>query len=262
MNFSLVPSRVDSIQQSEDWKESVTINQKSVMFKLDTGAQANIISDKLFRSVSLPNSTLEKTGVKLVTYDGHRINPVGTTVLKCTFKKRNYVLKFFVVPNDTQPILSADACTELCAIVRVHAVDKPLTKYELIKDYGDVFKGLGKLPKAHHIQLDPFVEPVVHPPRKVPAALREQVRAELDRMVNLGVIAKQDEPTDWVSSMVVVRKRGKLRICLDPKDLNRAIKREQLMKLSRDYRKRVYFHDLTRLTDSGTSNLIMTVRSC
>jgi hypothetical protein len=172
------------------------------------------------------------------------------------------VLKFFVVPNDTQPILSADACTELCAIVRVHDVDKPLTKYELIKDYGDVFKGLGKLPKAHHIQLDPFVEPVVHPPRKVPAALREQVRAELDRMVNLGVIAKQDEPTDWVSSMVVVRKRGKLRICLDPKDLNRAIKREQLMKLSRDYRKRVYFHDLTRLTDSGTSNLIMTVRSC
>ena len=84
--------RVDSIQQSEDWKESVAINQKSVMFKLDTGAQANIISEKLFRSVSLPNSTLDKTGVKLVTYDGHRINPVGTTVLKCTFKKRNYVL--------------------------------------------------------------------------------------------------------------------------------------------------------------------------
>jgi hypothetical protein len=43
---------IDSVQQSEDWKESVTINQKSIMFKLDTGAQANIISDKLFRSVS------------------------------------------------------------------------------------------------------------------------------------------------------------------------------------------------------------------
>jgi hypothetical protein len=54
------------------------------------------------------------------------------------------VLKFFVVPNDTQPILSADACTELGAIVHVHAIDKPLTKDELNKDYGDVFKGLGK----------------------------------------------------------------------------------------------------------------------
>jgi hypothetical protein len=27
----------------------------------------------------------------------------------------------------------------------VRAVDKPLTKDELIKDYGDVFKGLGNL---------------------------------------------------------------------------------------------------------------------
>jgi hypothetical protein len=78
------------------------------------------------------------------------------------------VLKFFVVPNDTHPILSADARTELGVIVRVRAVDKPLTKDELIKDYGDVFKGLGKLPIAHHIQLDPFVEPVVHPPGKCP----------------------------------------------------------------------------------------------
>jgi hypothetical protein len=99
------------------------------MFKLDTGAQTNIISEKLFRSVSLPNSTLEKTGVKLVTYDGHRINPVGTTVLKCTFKKRNYVLKFFVVPNDTHPILSADARTELGVIVRVRAVDTFIKLY-------------------------------------------------------------------------------------------------------------------------------------
>ena len=34
------------------------------------------------------------------------------------------------------------------------------------------------------------------------------------------------EPTDWVSSLVYARKQsGKLRICLDPRDLNKAIKR-------------------------------------
>jgi hypothetical protein len=65
-------------------------------------------------------------------------------------------LRSFGSRHDTQPILSADACTELCVIVRLRAVDKHLTKDELIKDYCDVFKGLGKLPKAHHIQLDPF----------------------------------------------------------------------------------------------------------
>ena len=33
------------------------------------------------------------------------------------------------------------------------------------------------------------------------------------------------EPTKWINSMVAVRKPGKLRLCIDPKDLNGAIKR-------------------------------------
>ncbi|KAK7089397.1 hypothetical protein V1264_024540 [Littorina saxatilis] len=41
-----------------------------------------------------------------------------------------------------------------------------------------------------------------------------------------GVLAKVTQPTDWVNSLVVVEKpNGKLRICLDPKDLNQAVKR-------------------------------------
>ncbi|CAC5392126.1 unnamed protein product [Mytilus coruscus] len=217
---------VDSIQQGEEWKESMSLNKQSVVFKLDTGAQANIISEKLFRKLSLPDNRTEKTNIKLVTYDGHKISPIGTRMLECTFKDRKYNLKFFIVPTDSQPILSADTCSEIGAIVRVRAVDKPLTKEEVISDYGEIFKGLGTLPKTHHIEVNPLIPSVVHPPRKIPAALRDQVRTELDRMESLGVIAKQDEPTDWVHSMVVVRKPGKLRVCIDPKDLNRAIKRE------------------------------------
>ena len=39
-------------------------------------------------------------------------------------------------------------------------------------------------------------------------------------------ITKVTEPTDWVNSMVVVHKRnGDLRACLDPRDLNAATKR-------------------------------------
>ena len=43
------------------------------------------------------------------------------------------------------------------------------------------------------------------------------------------MITKVVEPTDWISSMVVVRKPNKLSICLDPKDLNKAIKRSKYM---------------------------------
>ena len=37
-----------------------------------------------------------------------------------------------------------------------------------------------------------------------------------------------DKPTDWVSNLVIVEKKsGALRLCLDPKALNAAIKRER-----------------------------------
>ena len=39
-------------------------------------------------------------------------------------------------------------------------------------------------------------------------------------------IVKVTEPTDWVSSLVVVVKGEKIRLCIDPKDLNGAIRRK------------------------------------
>ena len=45
-------------------------------------------------------------------------------------------------------------------------------------------------------------------------------------MVKNGILAKVTELTSWVSSLVIVKKpNGKIRVCLDPRDLNRAIKR-------------------------------------
>ena len=46
-------------------------------------------------------------------------------------------------------------------------------------------------------------------------------------MEKLGIIERVTEPTDWVNSLVIVHKaNGKLRICIDPRDLNKAIKRQ------------------------------------
>ena len=74
---------------------------------------------------------------------------------------------------------------------------------------------LGKA--VYTMQLKPEVQPVVHAARKVTVAIREKVRAELDRMEKLNVISKEDEPTKWVNSMVLVPKpNGAVRICLDP----------------------------------------------
>ncbi|GFT61226.1 retrovirus-related Pol polyprotein from transposon 17.6 [Trichonephila clavipes] len=44
-------------------------------------------------------------------------------------------------------------------------------------------------------------------------------------MVEAGIISKVEEPTEWVSNMVVIDSPKKLRICLDPRPLNEAVQR-------------------------------------
>ena len=82
--------------------------------------------------------------------------------------------------------------------------------------------------KEQRIKISTDAQPIVHAPRKVPVALRDKLKAELRRMENLDVVEKVTEPRQWVSSMVTVWKPEKLkiRICMDPKDLNAAIERE------------------------------------
>ena len=104
-----------------------------------------------------------------------------------------------------------------------------------------VFKGLGHIGDTTIIT-DPSVKPVQHAPRRVPVALRDRVKAKLDDLERKGIMEKVAIPTDWISSMVVVTTPNKIRICLDPKDLNTAVIRpkyqlptldELLPKLSR-----------------------------
>lgn len=41
----------------------------------------------------------------------------------------------------------------------------------------------------------------------------------------MDIIVKETEPTSWINSMVVVMRKEKMRLCLDPKDLNNALSR-------------------------------------
>lgn len=62
--------------------------------------------------------------------------------------------------------------------------------------------------------------------RKVPLAIKEPLKQELDSLVKTGILVPLDVPTDWISSVVVIKKsNGKIRLCIDPKPLNQALKR-------------------------------------
>ena len=103
-----------------------------------------------------------------------------------------------------------------------------LTREEILAKFPTVFSDqVGQLDGEYTIRIDPNVQPVQHAPRRVAVALRPQLKETLNTLVEKEVIAPVTTPTPWISSMIAVPKRnGKLRICLDPKDLNKAIQRE------------------------------------
>ena len=91
-----------------------------------------------------------------------------------------------------------------------------------------MFDGLGCITDVIcHIEIDQNSNPVVYPPRRIPVTLRPKAREELNRMEKLNVIKRIDKLTEWVNGMVtIIKPNGKLRICIDPCNLNKAVKRD------------------------------------
>ncbi|GFR97702.1 transposon Ty3-I Gag-Pol polyprotein [Elysia marginata] len=60
--------------------------------------------------------------------------------------------------------------------------------------------------------------------KEIPHALKEKVKTEIVALIRRGILDKIHELTPWVHQMVVVSKpNGKLRLCIDPQPLNKAL---------------------------------------
>ena len=69
--------------------------------------------------------------------------------------------------------------------------------------------------------------PVQHTSRRIPVAFKKEVKTKLEDLERRGIIVKETAPKEWISNMVVVAKPGKIHICLDPQELNKAIQRSK-----------------------------------
>ena len=80
------------------------------------------------------------------------------------------------------------------------------------------------MPGTYSIKIAPTAKPVVHGPQRQPAALLPKIVDNLKKMKKEGHLAKVMQPTDWVNSMIVSSRGEKIRICLGPVHLNKAVK--------------------------------------
>lgn len=210
---------------SDVWFKDFTVSHGKetdvVSFKIDTGAQANVLS---LATAHKLKAEIQPTGTGLRSYTGHRIENIGKTKLSLSVEGtiRGEVW-FELVNGDHQPILGLSASKKLGLVKRID----DLTVTNILNKFPDCFEGIGCLSREHKIVIDKNVQPVINGARGVPLSMTDKVKVELQKMEEDGIISKVDKPTEWVNSMVVVEKKtGGVRICLDPRELNKAILRE------------------------------------
>ena len=210
--------------------------------KLDTGAQENILPLPIYRNMflhhvdesGLPTETAPSQ-TKLTACSGAQIPQHGVCSIKCSCGDKATDAVFYAADVAGSAICGLPTCCQL-NLVELHcAVGTCSSKVPLpaVKGKGDLqalypdrFDGSGKFEGEYHIITDPDVLPVVHASWKYPIHIKDDIKKELDKMVDLGVVRPVTEPTDWVSSVAYSQKsNGRWRVCLDPKDLNQTVKR-------------------------------------
>ena len=222
--------------------------------KVDTGAQANTMPLRVFQNMfpnyltpdGYPNSDFlgNAESVRLYAYNNTPIKGYGQICILCKFQESCWRNTDFYIVDVKGPAVLGLTSSEQLKVVTLHCAieeksnsrnSKPDQKSciqplnsvsDLMSLYPKQFDRIGCFPGTVKLSVNPEVIPRIDAPRKTPIFIKDEVKSELDYMESNDVIRRVTEPTDWVSSLAYSRKQdGKMRMCLDPKHLNMALRR-------------------------------------
>jgi hypothetical protein len=213
----------------------------AVKFRIDTQAECSVLSLSSYNRMKHQLPALEPSRTMIMNFGNGTVKPLGVTYIDVVVKGQVYNVRCEIVADVPNLLSSHDSLVMgLISKADVNAVSnvqwpesvlkcKSQSTVDILREYSDVFSGLGKVPGEVTLKVNPDVTPVAHPPRPVPVALRDKVQAKLQEMVDDDIIERVPvgTPTPWCSAMHVVMKKDKsVRITIDPKDLNNALMRE------------------------------------
>ena len=205
------------------WTVDIAVNGVFLTFKVDTGVEVTAVSEQAYRA--LGRMKLEKTSKTLFGPTKISLQVMGQ--IQATLRDAEHTCQQTVyVVNGLRNNLQG-----FPAIQAFHL----LTQINVIEDYGKnvydrfpkLFQGLGTLDEPYHIKLKANATPfALVTARNVLLPLLNKVKEHLVNMEATGVISRVEVPTEWCAGMVVVpKKNGDLRICVNLKPLNEAVLR-------------------------------------
>ncbi|UYV69742.1 K02A2.6-like [Cordylochernes scorpioides] len=178
----------------------------------------------LFKKI-MGQQRLVESDINLRAAEFSELQTVGMFI--STLRNGNYEIKekIYVIRRLSEPLLSRRACELLNLARRIEVV---ATRINPIKEFPEVFEGLGQIGNPYEIKLKPGAKPyAVHTPRRVPIPLMEKLKTRLEELEKAGIIAQVNVATEWCAPTVIAGKpNGDIRLCVDLSRLNEHVQRE------------------------------------
>lgn len=215
--------------EGDPWLVDIIIKDCEIQFKIDTGADVTVMPDHIFHRIFKDGKkpALLKVTKPLLGPGCAPLSVVGVSNIRLQKGEKHTLEEVYVVKSLHSPLLGRPAITKLGLVTRVDG----LSMDTLHNNYPKLCSGLGMLQRPYTIKLSPGAVPFsLKTPRRIPLPLMPKVKNELQRMEKMGVISRVEEPTQWCAGIVVVpKKSGDPRICVDLTKLNESVQREKFI---------------------------------
>ncbi|GBO98508.1 hypothetical protein EVAR_103388_1 [Eumeta japonica] len=165
---------------------TLQINGKFHTLELDTGAAVTTCSAEYFKN-NFGNLKLTKTSVKLRTYTGEILQPLGTCNVNIKYRDSEVQGRVFIIDRKVDPVIGREWIRKLNIqfdINSIHKEENDITEKEfkeklhkLLEQYRELFtEEIGEINNFQATyRLKAGTSPIFLKPRPVPLALRDQV---------------------------------------------------------------------------------------
>ena len=238
---AVLSSVVDNCNDLRPYAE-VTIFGRSISGLMDTGASISCIGGNFAQELAQTHSDFKPMHAFVRTADGKGQNILGRISTSVCFRGETKRLCIYLVPSLAQELylgidfwrsfnllplflMNKENANNLAALnfedplqISLSEIQQKelITTIKLFPSFAE--KGLGKTNwLTHDIEVTES-RPIKQRHYAVSPAVEKLMYDELDRMIALGVIEESDSP--WFSPVVIVRKPGKVRLCLDSRKVN------------------------------------------
>ncbi|XP_038221597.1 uncharacterized protein K02A2.6-like [Zerene cesonia] len=188
---------------------------------IDSGCQHNLITDttwlKIKEKILMTGEEVKNPGKTFVAY-GSEIPLKLLTSFNADIRVRSTTKNatFYVIDKGTRNLLGKTTAIALGVLklgLDINQVEtKPFPKFKNIQI---------------QIPINSNVNPVAQPYRRIPIPLEEKINSKIDELLQRDIIEKVEGPSEWVSPVVPILKAdGDVRLCIDMRRANLAIKRE------------------------------------